>query len=40
MPIDHVLVTPQWKVDSFTVLTDRDESGARHRPIFAVLSRR
>jgi endonuclease/exonuclease/phosphatase (EEP) superfamily protein YafD len=40
MPIDHVLVTPQWMVDSFTVLTDHDASGARHRPILAVVSRR
>jgi endonuclease/exonuclease/phosphatase (EEP) superfamily protein YafD len=40
MPIDHVLVTPDWKVDSFTVLTDADGSGARHRPVFAVVSPR
>jgi endonuclease/exonuclease/phosphatase (EEP) superfamily protein YafD len=39
MPIDHILVTPDWAVDSFTVLTDADHSGARHRPVFAVLSR-
>lgn len=38
MPIDHILVTPDWTVDSFTVLTDADHSGARHRPVFAVLS--
>ncbi|WP_426518445.1 endonuclease/exonuclease/phosphatase family protein [Diaminobutyricibacter sp. McL0618] len=40
MPLDHILVTPDWQVDSFTVLTDADGSGARHRPVFAVLSRR
>lgn len=40
MPIDHILVTPDWKVDSFTVLTDADASGARHRPVFAVVSTR
>ena len=40
MPLDHILVTPDWQVDSFTVLTDADGSGARHRPVFAVVSRR
>ncbi|WP_345763206.1 endonuclease/exonuclease/phosphatase family protein [Diaminobutyricibacter sp. McL0608] len=40
MPIDHIFVTPDWKVDSFTVLTDQDSSGARHRPVLAVLTRR
>lgn len=39
MPIDHVLATPDWRVRSFTVITDEDESGALHRPIFTVLSR-
>nr|WP_240148405.1 endonuclease/exonuclease/phosphatase family protein [Diaminobutyricibacter tongyongensis] len=40
MPIDHILVTPDWRVDSFSVLTGADGSGARHRPVFAVISPR
>ena len=40
MPIDHILVTPDWTVDSFTVLTGADGSGARHRPVLAVVSPR
>jgi endonuclease/exonuclease/phosphatase (EEP) superfamily protein YafD len=39
MPIDHILATSGWRTQTFTVLTDQDGSGARHRPIFAVLAR-
>jgi endonuclease/exonuclease/phosphatase (EEP) superfamily protein YafD len=39
MPIDHVLATPGWHARSFTVITDEDDSGALHRPIFSVLTR-
>lgn len=38
MPLDHVLVSSGWKVDSFHVITTEDGSGARHRPVLAVLS--
>jgi endonuclease/exonuclease/phosphatase family metal-dependent hydrolase len=39
MPIDHVLLTPSvGEVTSFTVLTDQDDSGARHRPVMAVIT--
>lgn len=38
MPIDHVMVTTGWRPQTFTVITDQDESGARHRPIFTVLT--
>lgn len=38
MPIDHVMVAdPRLRVTGFAVLTDQDGSGARHRPILAVL---
>lgn len=40
MPIDHVLLGARWQVRSFSVLTTEDGSGARHRPILAVLARR
>ncbi|MCU1472933.1 endonuclease/exonuclease/phosphatase family protein [Amnibacterium sp.] len=40
MPIDHVLVGRAWTVDRFSVLTSEDASGARHRPILAVLAPR
>lgn len=40
MPIDHVLVGTAWRVDRFSVLTGEDGSGARHRPVLAVLSPR
>jgi endonuclease/exonuclease/phosphatase (EEP) superfamily protein YafD len=39
MPIDHVLLGSAWSPRSFTVLTDADGSGARHRPILAVVAR-
>jgi len=38
MPIDHVLVAAGWRVERFSVLTAEDASGARHRPILAVLA--
>lgn len=40
MPIDHILTAPGWIARTFTVITDEDHSGARHRPVFAVLARR
>ncbi len=39
MPIDHVLASPDWHIDSFTVITTEDHSGARHRPVLAVVTR-
>lgn len=39
MPIDHILATSGWHAQSFTVINDQDHSGARHRPIFSVLTR-
>jgi endonuclease/exonuclease/phosphatase (EEP) superfamily protein YafD len=39
MPLDHVLATPGWYARTTTILTDQDGSGARHRPIFTVLTR-
>ncbi|MGR0318232.1 endonuclease/exonuclease/phosphatase family protein [Agromyces sp. ZXT2-3] len=38
-PIDHVLATPSWAVESFRVLDALDDSGSDHRPIVATLSR-
>ncbi|MRX45396.1 endonuclease/exonuclease/phosphatase family protein [Agromyces kandeliae] len=38
-PIDHVLATPGWSVDSFRVLDALDDAGSDHRPIVATLSR-
>ena len=38
MPIDHALTTPDaGTVESFTVLTSEDSSGARHRPTLTVV---
>jgi endonuclease/exonuclease/phosphatase (EEP) superfamily protein YafD len=37
-PIDHVLSTPNWTVQSFRVLSTADAAGSDHRPIVAVLS--
>lgn len=37
-PIDHVLTTPNWQVDSMSVIGSRDASGSDHRPIVATLS--
>jgi endonuclease/exonuclease/phosphatase (EEP) superfamily protein YafD len=38
-PIDHVLATPSWEVESFRVLDALDGSGSDHRPVVATLSR-
>jgi endonuclease/exonuclease/phosphatase (EEP) superfamily protein YafD len=37
-PIDHVLATPDWRVDAFRVLDDYDDAGSDHRPVVATLS--
>ena len=37
-PIDHVLSTPNWQVDSMRVIDSRDRAGSDHRPIVATLS--
>ena len=37
MPIDHVLAADGWTTTGFSVITDQDGGGARHRPILAVL---
>jgi endonuclease/exonuclease/phosphatase (EEP) superfamily protein YafD len=37
MPIDHVLAADGWTTTGFSVITDHDSAGARHRPILAVL---
>lgn len=39
MPIDHVLAGDAWTAAGFTVITDQDDGGARHRPILAVLQK-
>jgi endonuclease/exonuclease/phosphatase (EEP) superfamily protein YafD len=39
-PIDHVLATGNWHVDSFAVLTEYDGSGSDHRPVVARLTQR
>lgn len=38
MPLDHVLTGTGWTTRSFTVLRSEDGSGARHRPILAVVA--
>ncbi len=37
-PIDHVLATSDWTVDSFEVIEALDGAGSDHRPIVATLS--
>ena len=37
-PIDHVLSTPNWQVESMRVIGSRDGAGSDHRPIVATLS--
>jgi endonuclease/exonuclease/phosphatase (EEP) superfamily protein YafD len=37
-PIDHVMATPDWRVDTFRVLGDQDDAGSDHRPVVATLS--
>ncbi|GGR22071.1 endonuclease/exonuclease/phosphatase family protein [Agromyces mediolanus] len=38
-PIDHVLATPDWTVESFQVVDSLDASGSDHRPVVASLVR-
>lgn len=38
MPLDHVLTGTGWTTRSFTVIRSEDGSGARHRPILAVVA--
>ncbi|PXA70769.1 endonuclease/exonuclease/phosphatase family protein [Cryobacterium arcticum] len=37
-PIDHVLATPNWRVDEMRVIGTEDGAGSDHRPIVATLS--
>ncbi|TFD26888.1 endonuclease/exonuclease/phosphatase family protein [Cryobacterium cryoconiti] len=37
-PIDHVLATPNWQVQSMNVLDSEDDAGSDHRPIVATLT--
>ena len=37
-PIDHVLATPNWQVESMHVIGTEDTAGSDHRPIAATLS--
>ena len=37
-PIDHVLATNNWKVDSVRVIESEDDSGSDHRPLVATLT--
>jgi len=37
-PIDHVLATSNWKVDSVRVIESEDDSGSDHRPLVATLT--
>lgn len=37
-PIDHVLATPNWRVDAFRVVGEIDDAGSDHRPVVATLS--
>lgn len=38
-PIDHVMATPSWSVESFRVLEEYDDAGSDHRPVVATLVR-
>ncbi|MEI5583315.1 MULTISPECIES: endonuclease/exonuclease/phosphatase family protein [unclassified Agromyces] len=38
-PIDHVMATPSWSVESFRVLEGFDDAGSDHRPVVATLVR-
>ncbi|UOE45606.1 endonuclease/exonuclease/phosphatase family protein [Agromyces larvae] len=38
-PIDHVLATPDWRVERFEVLGEFDDAGSDHRPVVAELVR-
>ena len=35
-PIDHVMATPDWRVEGMRVVQDRDDSGSDHRPVVAL----
>ncbi len=37
-PIDHVLATPNWRVDGLRVLESLDGAGSDHRPVVATLT--
>ncbi|MDH2442647.1 endonuclease/exonuclease/phosphatase family protein [Amnibacterium sp. CER49] len=37
MPLDHVLLGSGWRLDGYSVLHGEDRSGARHRPVLAVV---
>jgi endonuclease/exonuclease/phosphatase (EEP) superfamily protein YafD len=37
-PIDHVLATPNWRVQGMSVIESEDGAGSDHRPIVATLS--
>jgi endonuclease/exonuclease/phosphatase (EEP) superfamily protein YafD len=37
-PIDHVMATPNWKVDGMRVIDSHDTAGTMHRPILVRLS--
>jgi endonuclease/exonuclease/phosphatase (EEP) superfamily protein YafD len=37
MPLDHVLLGSGWRLDGYSVLHGEDGSGARHRPVLAVV---
>lgn len=37
-PIDHVMVTDNWKVTGMRVIESRDDSGSDHRPVVVQLS--
>ncbi|TFC91041.1 MULTISPECIES: endonuclease/exonuclease/phosphatase family protein [Cryobacterium] len=39
-PIDHVLATPNWQVQSMSVIDSEDDAGSDHRPIVATLAAR
>jgi endonuclease/exonuclease/phosphatase (EEP) superfamily protein YafD len=38
-PIDHVLATADWRVQTLRVIESQDDAGSDHRPIVATLSR-
>lgn len=36
-PIDHVMATPNWRVEAFEVLEEFDDAGSDHRPVISTL---
>ena len=38
-PIDHIMTTDDWRVDSMEIIQSLDDNGSDHRPIVAKLSR-